>query len=62
MNAENSDEQFQLEYRDLVSMKGKKDPMKVWFLSRKSKETEIWFIKEQFIILNINSGEKSLIW
>ncbi|GCB71953.1 hypothetical protein scyTo_0008982, partial [Scyliorhinus torazame] len=35
MSAENSDEQFQLEYRDLINMKGKKEPMKVWFLSRK---------------------------
>ncbi|XP_069778965.1 guanylate cyclase soluble subunit beta-1 [Narcine bancroftii] len=41
LSPENSDEQFQLEYRDLVSMKGKKEPMKVWFLSRKCKETEI---------------------
>ncbi|XP_043564739.1 guanylate cyclase soluble subunit beta-1 isoform X1 [Chiloscyllium plagiosum] len=37
MSPENSDEQFQLEYRNLINMKGKKEPMKVWFLSRKYK-------------------------
>lgn len=34
-SAENADPQFNLEYRGPVSMKGKKEPMKVWFLSRK---------------------------
>uniref|UniRef100_A0A3P8V398 Guanylate cyclase soluble subunit beta-1 n=1 Tax=Cynoglossus semilaevis TaxID=244447 RepID=A0A3P8V398_CYNSE len=33
-SAENADPQFRLEYRGPVSMKGKKEPMKVWFLSR----------------------------
>lgn len=41
MTPENSDPQFQLEYRGPVSMKGKKEPMQVWFLSRKSTETEV---------------------
>ncbi|XP_068043319.1 guanylate cyclase soluble subunit beta-1 isoform X1 [Anomalospiza imberbis] len=40
MTPENSDPQFHLEYRGPVSMKGKKEPMQVWFLSRKSAETE----------------------
>ncbi|KAM4780534.1 guanylate cyclase soluble subunit beta-1 isoform 1-T1 [Cyanocitta cristata] len=40
MTPENSDPQFHLEYRGPVSMKGKKEPMQVWFLSRKSTETE----------------------
>ncbi|XP_033920695.1 guanylate cyclase soluble subunit beta-1 isoform X2 [Melopsittacus undulatus] len=40
MAPENSDPQFHLEYRGPVSMKGKKEPMQVWFLSRKSTETE----------------------
>lgn len=34
-SAENADPQFHLEYRGPVTMKGKKEPMKVWFLSRK---------------------------
>lgn len=34
-SAENADPQFNLEYRGPVTMKGKKEPMKVWFLSRK---------------------------
>ncbi|KAJ3614075.1 hypothetical protein NHX12_017652 [Muraenolepis orangiensis] len=33
---ENSDPQFQMEYRGPVTMKGKKEPMKVWFLSRRT--------------------------
>ncbi|OXB70459.1 UNVERIFIED_CONTAM: hypothetical protein H355_011352 [Colinus virginianus] len=41
MTPENSDPQFHLEYRGPVSMKGKKEPMQVWFLSRKSTETEV---------------------
>lgn len=41
MAPENSDPQFHLEYRGPVSMKGKKEPMQVWFLSRKSTETEV---------------------
>nr|XP_025038686.1 guanylate cyclase soluble subunit beta-1 isoform X3 [Pelodiscus sinensis] len=40
MSPENSDPQFHLEHRGPVSMKGKKEPMQVWFLSRKSTETE----------------------
>ncbi|XP_038610980.1 guanylate cyclase soluble subunit beta-1 [Tachyglossus aculeatus] len=40
MTSDNSDQQFHLEHRGPVSMKGKKEPMKVWFLSRKSTETE----------------------
>ncbi|XP_077088539.1 guanylate cyclase soluble subunit beta-1 isoform X2 [Siphateles boraxobius] len=35
-SVENADPQFHLEYRGPVSMKGKKEPMKVWFLSRKT--------------------------
>uniref|UniRef100_A0AAQ4R9A4 Guanylate cyclase soluble subunit beta-1 n=1 Tax=Gasterosteus aculeatus aculeatus TaxID=481459 RepID=A0AAQ4R9A4_GASAC len=34
-SAENADPQFNLEYRGPVTMKGKKEPMKVWFLTRK---------------------------
>lgn len=34
-SSENADPQFHLEYRGPVTMKGKKEPMKVWFLSRK---------------------------
>lgn len=41
MTPENSDPQFHLEYRGPVSMKGKKEPMQVWFLSRKNTETEV---------------------
>uniref|UniRef100_H0WPN1 Guanylate cyclase soluble subunit beta-1 n=2 Tax=Otolemur garnettii TaxID=30611 RepID=H0WPN1_OTOGA len=40
MSPENSDPQFHLEHRGPVSMKGKKEPMKVWFLSRKNTGTE----------------------
>uniref|UniRef100_A0A670J564 Guanylate cyclase soluble subunit beta-1 n=1 Tax=Podarcis muralis TaxID=64176 RepID=A0A670J564_PODMU len=40
MAPENSDPQFHLEHRGPVSMKGKKEPMQVWFLSRKCTETE----------------------
>ncbi|TTH23538.1 Guanylate cyclase soluble subunit beta-1 [Bagarius yarrelli] len=35
-SVENADVQFQLDYRGPVSMKGKKEPMKVWFLSRRT--------------------------
>lgn len=35
MTPENADPQFHLEHRGPVSMKGKKEPMQVWFLSRK---------------------------
>uniref|UniRef100_A0A8B9LM23 Guanylate cyclase soluble subunit beta-1 n=1 Tax=Astyanax mexicanus TaxID=7994 RepID=A0A8B9LM23_ASTMX len=35
-SVENADPQFNLEYRGPITMKGKKDPMKVWFLSRKT--------------------------
>uniref|UniRef100_A0A671M7F8 Guanylate cyclase soluble subunit beta-1 n=1 Tax=Sinocyclocheilus anshuiensis TaxID=1608454 RepID=A0A671M7F8_9TELE len=35
-SVENADPQFRLEYRGPVTMKGKKEPMKVWFLSRKT--------------------------
>lgn len=31
---ENQDPQFLLEYRGPVTMKGKSEPMNVWFLSR----------------------------
>ncbi|KAH0820558.1 hypothetical protein GEV33_002233 [Tenebrio molitor] len=31
---DNYDEQFQFEYRGPVTMKGKSEPMNVWFLSR----------------------------
>ncbi|KAK3507538.1 hypothetical protein QTP70_028180 [Hemibagrus guttatus] len=34
-SVENADAQFHLEYRGPVTMKGKKEPMEVWFLSRK---------------------------
>ncbi|XP_066891503.1 guanylate cyclase soluble subunit beta-1 isoform X2 [Kogia breviceps] len=40
MTPENSDPQFHLEHRGPVSMKGKKEPMQVWFLSRKITGTE----------------------
>ncbi|XP_044154814.1 guanylate cyclase soluble subunit beta-1 [Bufo gargarizans] len=40
MSPENADPQFHLQYRGPVSMKGKTDPMQVWFLSRKTAETE----------------------
>uniref|UniRef100_A0A8D1DEZ9 Guanylate cyclase soluble subunit beta-1 n=2 Tax=Sus scrofa TaxID=9823 RepID=A0A8D1DEZ9_PIG len=40
MTSENSDPQFHLEHRGPVSMKGKKEPMQVWFLSRKNTGTE----------------------
>uniref|UniRef100_A0A8C2HSP9 Guanylate cyclase soluble subunit beta-1 n=1 Tax=Cyprinus carpio TaxID=7962 RepID=A0A8C2HSP9_CYPCA len=35
-SVENADPQFHLEHRGPVTMKGKKEPMKVWFLSRKT--------------------------
>ncbi|GAA6088280.1 guanylate cyclase soluble subunit beta-1, partial [Tachysurus ichikawai] len=35
-SVENADAQFHLEFRGPVTMKGKKEPMKVWFLSRKT--------------------------
>ncbi|MGH0145967.1 UNVERIFIED_CONTAM: hypothetical protein FKN15_012936, partial [Acipenser sinensis] len=41
LSAENADPQFHLEYKRPVAMKGKKEPMKVWFLSRKRPETEV---------------------
>ncbi|XP_075399747.1 guanylate cyclase soluble subunit beta-1 isoform X2 [Tenrec ecaudatus] len=40
MTPENADPQFHLEHRGPVSMKGKKEPMQVWFLSRKNTGTE----------------------
>lgn len=33
-NAENNDPQFHFQYRGPVTMKGKSEPMKVWFLTR----------------------------
>lgn len=36
---ENQDPQFLLEYRGPVSMKGKSEPMNVWFLSRERELT-----------------------
>lgn len=39
-SSENADPQFHLEYRGPVTMKGKKEPMKVWFLSRKTGDSE----------------------
>lgn len=33
-NGDNFDEAFDLEYRGLVTMKGKAEPMKCWFLNR----------------------------
>lgn len=44
-SAENADPQFHLEYRGPVTMKGKKEPMKVWFLSRKPTDTESTMVK-----------------
>ncbi|XP_057352956.1 guanylate cyclase soluble subunit beta-1 isoform X3 [Manis pentadactyla] len=41
MTPENSDPQFHLEHRGPVSMKGKKEPMQVWFLSRRNTGTEL---------------------
>uniref|UniRef100_A0A674DVK8 Guanylate cyclase soluble subunit beta-1 n=1 Tax=Salmo trutta TaxID=8032 RepID=A0A674DVK8_SALTR len=38
-SAENADPQFHLEYRGPITMKGKKEPMNVYFLSRKSTES-----------------------
>ena len=35
MEKVNYDERFQFQYRGEVVMKGKKDPMRCWFLSRK---------------------------
>ncbi|GFS53639.1 guanylate cyclase soluble subunit beta-1 [Nephila pilipes] len=35
LRPENFDPQFKFEFRGPIQMKGKKDPMKVWFLSRK---------------------------
>ncbi|CAJ0965803.1 unnamed protein product, partial [Ranitomeya imitator] len=43
MSPENGDPQFNLQYRGPVSMKGKTDPMQVWFLSRKTAEMEHQF-------------------
>ncbi|XP_071976904.1 guanylate cyclase soluble subunit beta-1 [Engystomops pustulosus] len=40
MSPENADPQFHLQYRGPISMKGKTDPMQVWFLSRKNAKTE----------------------
>uniref|UniRef100_A0AAY4ABR0 Guanylate cyclase soluble subunit beta-1 n=1 Tax=Denticeps clupeoides TaxID=299321 RepID=A0AAY4ABR0_9TELE len=40
-SAENADPQFHLEYRGPVTMKGKKEPMKVWFLSQKSPDVSV---------------------
>ncbi|MEQ2175532.1 Guanylate cyclase soluble subunit beta-1, partial [Goodea atripinnis] len=37
--------QFHLEYRGPVTMKGKKEPMKVWFLSRTTNDTESAAVK-----------------
>lgn len=45
MSPENSDPQFHLDHRGPVSMKGKKEPMQVWFLSRKNTGTEVWLIR-----------------
>lgn len=39
MSPENFDPQFHFEYRGPVQMKGKKEPMKVWFLSREQNVT-----------------------
>ncbi|ELV12728.1 Guanylate cyclase soluble subunit beta-1 [Tupaia chinensis] len=41
MTPENADPQFHLEHRGPVSMKGKKEPMQVWFLSRRAVGTEV---------------------
>lgn len=41
-SAENADPQFNLEYRGPVTMKGKKEPMKVWFLSRKPTDCDTY--------------------
>lgn len=38
MQPENHDPEFHFQYRGPVQMKGKKEPMKVWFLSRKQKQ------------------------
>jgi guanylate cyclase soluble subunit beta len=38
MEKQNSDPQFHFEYRGPVHMKGRSEPMKVWFLSRASSE------------------------
>ncbi|XP_064783579.1 guanylate cyclase soluble subunit beta-1-like [Oncorhynchus masou masou] len=38
-SAENADPQFRLEYRGPITMKGKKEPMNVYFLLRKSTES-----------------------
>lgn len=40
MEPKNFDPQFHFEYRGPVQMKGKKEPMKVWFLSRAQKAPE----------------------
>lgn len=44
-SAENADPHFHLEYRGPVPMKGKKEPMKVWFLSRTSNDSESSSVK-----------------
>lgn len=36
MEPQNHDPQFHFEYRGPVQMKGRSEPMKVWFLSRKA--------------------------
>lgn len=44
-SAENADPQFHLEYRGPITMKGKKEPMKVWFLSRNPTDSESTIVK-----------------
>lgn len=50
MSPENSDPQFHLEHRGPVSMKGKKEPMQVWFLSRKNTGLEVWPIRASLLL------------
>lgn len=50
MSPENSDPQFHLEHRGPVSMKGKKEPMQVWFLSRKNTGLEVWLIRASLLL------------
>lgn len=57
MSPENSDPQFHLEHRGPVSMKGKKEPMQVWFLSRKNTGTEVWPIRALLFPEKNASGE-----
>lgn len=54
MSPENSDPQFHLEHRGPVSMKGKKEPMQVWFLSRKNTGIEVWLIRALRLFLRKN--------